>query len=407
MRHLVHRFGARASGRWGVLALLLIGLAIAGLVLVPRVWRGTPYLELVALSPQGTFTDAIVIPAGWAGSGLTEWGPVTRFPLLLGVRNVGSAAARPVQLRMSVPARYRLSTSDGRVLHVLYAAGSPLVSYTVSRELPQLAPGMQPVLVGADTVWIEPLLPSIYCLAGADSVPEFVAAPEPDLDALSRVLIFYSLDGGEQESRHTGLLDIQLDRAAMRFEPAQPISVFQTAVFQPEIPGPVLSALRYVGYRRAFCGEPEDPVELFTTTWESVGGARMLVLSLGGRDRKYLYDLSGDGFVDVERWDANGDGYFESMRRARFEIPAFLLPILREIPTFDWEIFAQLPPDSALRLDPYRAGGVYQPRTQPQDTLPYAERFGRERVPLPEEEAQQRAAPARPAGPRVLGSPVD
>jgi hypothetical protein len=403
MRYLVRRFRSRIRGRWAVLGLLLLGIGAAALFLVRGGWHGGSYLELVALDQHGAFAEEVSIPAAWSGEAVSEWGAVTRFPLLLGIRNLGTEATQPARLEMSVPVRFRMSTSGREVLTSFHSPGEPLVRYTITRDLPPAAPGVQPAFIGPDTIWLEPILPSLYCIAAEDSVPVFVAAPPPDLETLSDVLIFYSLHGGELNGRQTGLLRVLLEPGAMRVEAAPEVRVSTATVFQPEIPGPELAGLAYGGHRYAACGEPEDPVELFATTWNTLGGGRMIVLNIGGRDRKYLYDLTGDGFVDAERWDADGDGRFESMRAVRFPIPSFLIPIVHDA-TFDWSLIAELSPDSVTRLNPYRSAQLYRPRTSPEDTLPRLDRFGRQRQ-RPAGEATPTGPPA-PRGPRVLGEPL-
>lgn len=403
MHYLLRRFRARIRGRWILLGLLLLGLGAAALFFVRGGWGGGSYLELVALDQYGAFAEEISIPAAWTDGADSEWGAVTRFPLLLGIRNLGPDAAQPARLEMSVPVRFRLSSSGRDVLASFHSPGEPLVRYAVTSDLPPAPPGVQPAFIGPDTIWLEPILPSVYCIAAEDSVPEFVAAPPPDLETLSDVLIFYSLHGSELNGRQTGLLRVQLEPDAMRVEAAPEVRVSTATVFQPEIPGPELPGLAYGGHRYAACGEPETPVELFATTWNTLGGGRMIVLSIGGRDRKYLYDITGDGYVDAERWDADGDGRFESMRAVRFPIPSFLIPIVHD-PTFDWSLIAELSPDSVARLNPYRNAQLYRPRTSPDDTLPRLDRFGRQRQ-RPAEEVTPSAAPA-PRGPRMLGEPV-
>jgi hypothetical protein len=51
------------------------------------------------------------------------------------------------------------------------------------------------------------------------------------------------------------------------------------------------------------------------------------VIFVDGEPRKRLYDVNGDGIVDLETWDVSGDGLFEARREARFAVPEFLLPL--------------------------------------------------------------------------------
>src|SRR5690606_39824625 len=84
-------------------------------------------------------------------------------------------------------------------------------------------PGRMPTLLPAlDTLWLELVVPSFYCMALSDSVPEFVPAPQPDPAAISRVQIFYSFEGDALERRQTGLLTVQLDPALIAAEAPEP-----------------------------------------------------------------------------------------------------------------------------------------------------------------------------------------
>src|SRR5690606_41202427 len=60
----------------------------------------------------------------------------------------------------------------------------------------------------------------------ADSVPDFVPAPPAPVEAIARVQIFYSFEGGDLESRQTGLLTVQLDPRQLEREAPDPPPVF-------------------------------------------------------------------------------------------------------------------------------------------------------------------------------------
>ena len=138
--------------------------------------------------------------------------------------------------------------------------------------------------------------------------------------------IFYSFEGGDLESRQTGLLTVQLDPRQLERESPDPPPVFPASYREPSVPRPALGPLSYGGSRRAFCGEPEFPIELLSTLWLTPNGGRFIVLDHGGVPRKYLFDLNRDSIIELEMWDPDGDGDFEAWRQSRLPIPAFLLP---------------------------------------------------------------------------------
>src|SRR5690606_13437065 len=188
-------------------------------------------------------------------------------------------------------------------------------------------PGRMPTLLPAlDTLWLELVVPSFYCMALSDSVPEFVPAPQPDPAAISRVQIFYSFEGDALERRQTGLLTAQLDPALIAAEPPAPPPALPVEMREPGRPVPSFATLQYEGSRSGFCGVPEEPLELLTTVWTTPSGGRFCVLHYGGAPRKYLFDLDRDSIIELEMWDPDADGRFEARRAARLAIPPFLLP---------------------------------------------------------------------------------
>jgi hypothetical protein len=183
------------------------------------------------------------------------------------------------------------------------------------------------MLPGLDTLWIEPLTPSLYCTALSDSVPEFVPAPPVNPEAMSQVKIFYSFTGDRIRTRQTGLLTVQVDPSLIRRNPATALPTFETVITKPVAPRPEVGALHYVGARLSPCGDPSQPIELHTALWETETGGRFFVLYHGGVPRKYLYDLNRDSIIELEMWDADADGKFEARRAARITIPGFLMPL--------------------------------------------------------------------------------
>lgn len=398
IRHLLQRLSPDLDRRW-IIALLVVALLIVAGTFIR--WGGAlPPLRLVALGPEATFQDTVRIPAAWADTTTEEPDVVARIPLVLGVVNPGLRPVRPDRLELSLPDRYRIDVA-GEDLEPRFDPSSPLVTYTLHPELGEIEPRRLPVLLPAyDTVWLEVTIPSYYCVSVADSIPEFVAAPPPPLASMADVRIFYSFEGGDLDARLTGVLGVVMDTAVLRREiPAQlPSFPMETG---RDIATPDLGALIYAGARRSRCGEPQDPMELLTTVWETPDGARFFALDYGGTVRKHLYDLDGDGVIERESWDPDGDGVFDATRRADFPVPAFLLP---ESPSrYDMARLDTLPPDSLARLDPFRramtgpgplpgaadtAGEAGQgARAVPDDSLP---------TPV--------IRPPRPAGP--LGRPI-
>jgi hypothetical protein len=96
---------------------------------------------------------------------------------------------------------------------------------------------------------------------------------------------------------------------------------------EPEARAPDVGQLTFAGARTAHCGDPEQPIELYTVLWETRTGGRLLVVYSDNIGRKRLYDLNRDGIIELETWDSDADGRFEARRDARFAIPSFLMPL--------------------------------------------------------------------------------
>lgn len=398
------RFGRRHQGRKLAAALGLLGFA--GLVLFLR-WRAGPaVLELVALNADGKFETDVAIPASWADSVAVSPGAIARVPLVLAVRNAGGQTAQPSRVQLNLPVRYRLTWSDGTPLPGRATPGNPLVRYEISAAFPPLEPGQGPVAIPAlDTLWLEPVVSTYHCVALSDSVPDFVPAPNPGAESLRRLQIFYSFLGEGLSTRQAGLLTVELDPALLEYEPPEPPPVFPAQVRRPSVPMPPLSGLTYLGYRQTFCGPPEEPLELFITTWTTLEGGYMYVVDYGGTPRKYLFDLSGDGVIELEMWDGDGDGRFEARRAARLQTPAFLLPPEPPAPSFDPARLAELSDDEVARLNRFgmTPPGRYSPRFDPGDDEPRKGRLApRSRIEpdrLPTDEPREHVTQWGPAHP--------
>jgi hypothetical protein len=376
MRNFVGWLRNRGRRRW---ILALLGAGVAGwlvLYLFPGRGQGT-MLELTALGGDGRFAEEVTIPSHWSQTGGLEPGAVIRVPLVLAVRNLGKRPAPPTRLELSLPTRYRLSRSNGQPLPAEFVPGTPLVRYRLSvpamRAGAGTIAGYLPVL---DTVWLEPIIPSFYCIALSDSVPDFIPSPPAPVEAIARVRIFYSFAGDELGQRQTGLLAVQLDPTLLKLEAPAPPPVFPTEYHRGVAPRPFISELFYKGSRRAYCGDPQDPIEIMSTLWETPAGGRLFVLDYGGAPRKYLYDLNRDSIVELELWDASGSGHFDARRQARLPIPEFLMPPTGP-PPMDGSIFAAYTPAQLLALDRHGRAITqpYQFRTRPPEKEPRTNRF--------------------------------
>ncbi|HWV58066.1 MAG TPA: hypothetical protein VNZ57_11505 [Longimicrobiales bacterium] len=360
-------FGYRRRSRRVVL--VVAGVAVLGLALFMR-WRASPaVLELVALDASGEYEADVHVPASAADSMIVTPGAVTRVPLVLAVRNVGGKAFRPNRLELNVPIRYRLTWTNGEALAGRVTPGNPLVRYEFMVQLPPVAPSEQAVPLPFDTIWIEPIVPTYHCIALSDSVPDFVPATGVGSEALSRLQIFYSFFGEDEDERQAGRVSVEIDPALLEYEAPAPPPVYPAQIRRPSVPMPPLGHLTYVGHRYSFCGPPEEPLELLITTWATASGGWMFVVDYGGVPRKYMFDLDDDGVVEQEMWDSDGDGQFEGRRAARLRIPAFLLPPLPPEP-YDATWLAELPDDSLAKLDRFAWNGRYEQRFEPEDTAP-------------------------------------
>src|SRR5690606_25221186 len=323
MKHAFGRARARSRKRWAQVG--AAGIAAALLYWLLPFGDDGAELRLLLAVPGEEYAEELRVPAAWADTSTVASGATVRVPRLFAIVNLGGEAATPGRLELSLPSRFNLVRADGQPLPGRIAPGSPLVRYEVPVSLPRVeADGEAMPIAMLDTLWLEPVIPSFYCVALADSVPEFVPAPPAPVEAIARVQIFYSFSGEDMEERQTGLLGVELDPAMLEQEIPEAPPVFPAQYREPAAPRPELGALRYIGSRQAFCGEPEAPIELLSTLWETPSGGRFFVLDHGGAPRKYLFDMDRDGIIEREMWDPDGDGDFEATREARIPIPPFL-----------------------------------------------------------------------------------
>jgi hypothetical protein len=325
MRYLIQRLGFQLTRGWSML-LLLIGALIAAAFWIGPLRPLPPDLRLLALDADGQFRETIEMPARWADTSPPQPDVSVRLPLVLAVHNSGARPAEPTRLSLSVPSNFRIANTDGSVLQGRATPGNPLVRYVFEVSPGRVAPDQVPqVLSPLDTLWLEPLIPSYHCTQ-LDSVPEFVPAPPQDANVLSKVRIFYSFEA-RTRARQAGVLSVNVEPALLR-RPAVPVPpVFPTRTMEPQFPLPVTGPLRNAGMRSARCGDLTSGLEIQSVLWETMQGGRFFVVNLGGKPRKYLFDLNRDSVIELEIWDPDRDGKFEAGRQTRMLIPEFLMPM--------------------------------------------------------------------------------
>jgi hypothetical protein len=369
MGHFVQRFGIQIGRGW-VAFFLVVLVAVLAAYWIGPLRPLPPAIELLAVDGEYAVEQLSV-----AGE-YDEAGGLLRFPVPLAVRNVGAREGEPNRLTLSVPARYRVVTPRGRLSGEM-TPGVPLRRYLIELPASTLQPGAPPQqLAGLESIWLEPDLPRYYCNTHGNDIPEFIPAPLYDAGSISEVRIFYSIATRGTRERSTGLLTVNVDPSQLQVTPAQMPPTFPTEFEDPEIQKPDLGRLRFVGARTAWCGDPEQPMELYTGVWQAAGGARHYAIHVHGTPRKLLWDLNGDGTIDLEAWDVDADGRFEARRQARYPVPEFLEPL----PPRDPEMLEpdNTPRDSAwLALfdnrdaGPFRFAGVPGPgQLAAADTLP-------------------------------------
>ncbi|HEY0303753.1 MAG TPA: hypothetical protein VGC44_02215 [Longimicrobiales bacterium] len=394
MHYVVQRLGVRPTRGW--VAMFFIAVLLLGAAFWIGPLRSRPaQLRLLALSGDGRFSEYVGIPARWADTLPAGSESAVRFPLVLAVHNSGAAAAQPQLLSLSLPARYRVAGKNGPLEHRT-TMGNPLARYELPVRTARLEPNRPPTIIpGVDTLWIEPLTPSLYCTALSDSVPEFVPAPPVDPAALALLRIFYSFEGRRIRQRQTGLLTVQVDPSLIRRNSSAPLPVFETVITKPEAPRPELGPLHYAGARLSPCGDPSQPIELHSALWETEVGGRFFVLYNGDKPRKYLFDLNRDSIIELEMWDADGDGKFEARRAARITVPGFLMPLPK--PRADSVAAAAALAGDTVKLDSAWLRTFH-------DTLGGPLRFGAPRRPAPRTPPPVAAQPQPRPGP-VTSSP--
>jgi hypothetical protein len=364
-------------GRGGAVALVAGTLIIFGALWIGPLRPLPAELRLLALTADGEFADSVFVAAERPDAIAAAADVVARAPLVLAVQNVGTRAATPSVLRLSLPARFRLTDRAGDPLAGRSAPGTPLVQYEFTLPFPELRPRDMPtILPSLDTLWIEAVLPEFHCNLIIDAVPEFIPAPPYDPSTLAPVRIFWALDANAS-GRQSGLLTVDIDPALLARPTASMPERARITMHREPAPRPDLGPLTQIGTRSADCGDPEAPIPLHTVLWEGQTGALMYEVAVGATPRKLLFDLNRDGRVDLEIWDAEGDGGFRTIREARYPVPSLLRPLptrlaLRETVEVDSIWLARF---YDVQAGPYR----FFDAPEPIDDLAAAERSAAER----------------------------
>lgn len=392
MLHLFRRIGFFRR-RWILLLLAVAALAAAAYFTVP--WRGPDaHLQLVALTQGGTFRETLRVRVDTLARPMTPGASVS-IPLVLAISNEGYTPGRPGRLELALPDQYRLVDRGGRLRHYR-APSDPLRSYVLPGPFPEIEGRRVPTVVpGVDTLWLEPVDRRYFCVADADSIPELVPAPPRDTAAFVPVHVLYSFEGGTLSTRQTGLLTIELPSSVFSSEPVAPPSAGAVSVGD-DMNRPEMTALTLGGTRRAECGAPGDPVELLSTLWFTPDSGRFIVVDYGGVPRKHYFDLNRDSIIELEMWDADGDGEYDASRPMRVPIPEYLLPVppppppdtavadslLADSLRVDTAAADTMAPDTAapsrptgpvrrfMRFDPTRGWWLVPPRTRRAPELP-------------------------------------
>jgi hypothetical protein len=316
---------ASAGGRRSRLVWFWVALAVAFVLGVASLAVGPPprnpaRLELLALDADGRFSsDVRLLPDSLDDAAL-------RFPLILGIRNTGVRPALAVRLHLSIPARFTLSDSSGRLDRNASDDG-PLARYTLQLSGGAIEPGALPAVPpGADRLWLETSAAPIACSLPPDGVPSFEPAPPYPAEQLAQAQLFYSFETDRSAGRQTGLLRLTFDPSLLP-DPSDSadFELGPVVIEAPDVVRPIITQLQLEGVRDTDCGEPGRMAALRSVVWQADAG-RFLVLITADVPRKHLFDLDGDGRVELEIWDADADGHFEARRTASFPIPRFLLP---------------------------------------------------------------------------------
>ncbi len=385
MFQILRRIGI---GGPALLVLLLVSLIVAFFLAVGAANGRAPAVDLTVRGGDGRFADSVRAPAAVAGR---ERAGRPLVPLVLALHNASAEAVQPVRISLLLPLAYRLLVPEATPgVTASIAPGEPLIRYEIRGGLPRVEPGATTPLPRPDTLWLAGDVPEIRCVVGGDSVPGFERVARAGGAPLQDVRIFYSISGGDVARRRAGRLFVRVDSAAVVPPARPPLPRYPATVRRGGVTWPTTGPLRLVGTRATLCGPVEAPQPMATTLWRTTGGGRVLALSLGGKPRKYLYDLDGDSAAELEVWDQDGDGRFEAERAAALPIPSYLLPSPPP---------AGPPPDATIPVQ--RDTGSARASADTTRAQPDTARAQPDTTRAQPDTTRARAAPTRPDTPRA------
>lgn len=317
------RFRFRALLPWLV---LLVALATVCFIVWFAVIRGGPSaLQVLAWDPDGLTGNVArleVAPTDPLGPG------TPRVPLLLALRNSGPTALQARSLALSLPSWLRLETDDGTPLPAEVDGGNPLMRYRLALDPVRVPGGSGPVLLpGVGRIWMRPFASAWRCTLDDDGLPAFLPAPPLDPRRLARGTVFWSVEEAGSGRRATGTLDVVLDPALFETGSVAAPPDYPSRVLPADSPRPDLASLVRGGTRTVACGGMIEPVTLTSTVYSTPTGGLILAVAVDDGMERLLFDLDGNDTIEAEAWAADGAPAVNRVRRARYAIPDFLLPL--------------------------------------------------------------------------------
>jgi hypothetical protein len=318
---MVDRYHLRALLPW------LAGIGIP-VLLVTLVWywlrpRSSP-LELIVYDAAGRFgnqADLSPLPND------PENGGRPRLPLLLAVRNTGTRSASTGAMVLYLPSWLHLERDDGTPYDAETEGGNPLLRYRIAFGPVRVEARRFPVVVpGRERIWLRPFASPYHCALDDEGRPIFLSAPSLDPALLADATIFWVVEETGSARRSTGTLELQMDPSLFDVEPALMPPEFPASVLPPDVARPDLASLPVEGRRTSSCGLMIEPLTLQSTVYQAGEAGRIIALTVADTVKRLLFDMDGDKIVEAEAWDRAGTGRLDTVRRARYAIPEFLLP---------------------------------------------------------------------------------
>jgi hypothetical protein len=335
---------------------LIVILVLAAIVGIGAYWLGPGVVprarvELLAFDVTGRFAaDAQLAPPDSATAG------DVRYPLVLAVQNSGLRSAELQELSLSLPGWSRLIGPTGLELQSTNEGDEPLRTYRFPLDGDEVEPGALPVVIdGMEGLSLVARLPATTCRMRWDGVPEFDAMPDYDATLIATVRAFYSVV--ERRERETGELTLHLDPSRVEASVANEFVTGPIEIGTPTVSLPAVGPVRLEGRRTSVCGAPELRYEIESIVWRTGADSagRLIIVAHQGVPRRLLFDLDGNGRVELEAWDGDGDGRAEAKRAASYRIPVFLIPVPPPPPPDTMRADSTAADSTTVRADSTRA----------------------------------------------------